>query len=956
MQRRFLIVLVFILLLVPTIADAHTDVPLPFELQIKKNITLPWTSTTTIDPAAQFTKLEGGGFCRKHKHNYGHFKLQFYLKNEEKAAFIGEATRTGHPDRIYFELGSVLSDKITYGAYDDCCGIYCGYMGGSFEALRNITKAQIQDQVKINQPPEQLGTFADYGAAKNIEGNEKLQVASSNPYVLVWVGEKVGKDGKVQQTTTEKTDFIYGCVDLDEDKECDSVEAQNANCVGDWYKDSCCSLQRIQAPQTPQTQGCAMDDKNAYCGKDSQEQPFFAMPEELGQIHHFDGCTNQLDVVYDDLKIARKCERTSTTEFITIKEHQYYCDPTIPKFTECGGEQPHSTTQALTTGQNITIQDKTNYCLENGQFSINLDGTTKNSCEKAGLSWTGNRCCSEADDRNPNEYYSDTSNDTNTATPGGCWNSTFVRSGDYTLNYANNTKLDTSIINYNGSFYGCELTDQTILGLRNTDPHSQQAQTTTGLPLIALKNKCGTPIKNAKTNASQPHAVCQPVVQWQFVTDDNDTTEKFNPFGPNEADIPVKFSQQCDKEFQTSGCCPTTKCWNGKSCSANEIFFDAGNKGYWCKDGNWQGKPKKYNFNRQMSGFCPRDEQCLVSSVGQANFDDQPEKFFTATSIAQQPRCINNTQYLKDEYCDGGNWTTRTKLIATQLLSLTENLNIPEYDLFCDSYDNVLNNVRYSYGPGQSLVENFIKENCVKEGRIVPCTNNFCILKTINEVSAIATSLNTPINSTLSFLKTLNLTENDCDNTLTATQFTKCTPTKPIQGEVWHNPTIESIIYLPPQLQTSLADTYTKPRFKTVMKYVATKHIAELPDRNFSFFNQTRLFNKLMYSKKGPRTIFAFLEQNQLLPPLSYLGVAYTNFSLGTDPCLLFKTALTRPVCEKQINNSDFVLIAKDNQLPTWRDLTAKLRLVAGPPRQITTDTGATTPQPRQLQTRDPCA
>lgn len=485
-------------------------------------------------------------------------------------------------------------------------------------------------------------------------------------------------------------------------------------------------------------------------------------------------------------------------------------------------------------------------------------------------------------------------------------------------------------------------------------PATTQPSTVSDL-IITPKTKCGTPIRNAKPNLLLPHAVCQPFAQWQFVTDENNTIEKNNPFGSNEANIPVKFSQQCDKEFHTTGCCPATKCWDGKTCASNGAFFDAGPTGYGCDNGNWQAKPKKYNFNRQMVGFCPQDQQCLVSSVGNANFDNQPAQFFKATGIAQQPRCITNTQYLKDEYCDDGNWTTRTKLLATQLLSLAENLNIPEYDLFCDSYDNVLNNVRYSYEPGQSMVENFIKENCVKEGRIVPCANNFCILKTINGVSAIATSLNTPINSSLSFLKALNLSENDCDNALTTTQFTKCTPTKTIPGEVWFNPNIESVIYLPPQIQTSLTDIYTQPRFKTVIEYVATKHIAELPDRNFSFFNQTRLFNKLMYSKKGPRAIFAFLEQNQLLPPLSYLGITYTNFSLGTDPCLLFKTALTRPVCEKQINNSDFVLIAKDNQLPTWRDLTAKLRLVAGPPRQITTDTGATPPPPRQLQTRDQC-
>lgn len=472
--------------------------------------------------------------------------------------------------------------------------------------------------------------------------------------------------------------------------------------------------------------------------------------------------------------------------------------------------------------------------------------------------------------------------------------------------------------------------------------------------LIKNQNKCGKVLAYAIENANEPHAVCQPWGQWMYTQKIEDTIEKINPFGTDLNKIPTTL--KCARNFHHEGCCSQTQCWDGKICKNNGEITEAGKKGFICNNGNWEQKPVKINYDKTETAFCPRDDQCLVTKIGNPTNNDQVKTYFTANSKSQQPQCVSHKQYLKDEYCDNGIWTTRTKLLAVQLISFAEQIqnNKPQkdYDLFCDDYINTLNTVKYNSGKG--IVENFIKENnCVKEEttKKVPCVNNFCVLKTPEGVKAIATSLNTKINSLTSFLNALNLDKTFCDNAITLIGFNKCSPQATTSvGQVWYNPEIESIIYLPQQLTTNIQDTYTETQLKTILDYASTKDPTD-PMQNFPFLTQTSQYNKIFYSKKDSRGIFAVMEKQPTTDPALqnyYVGIKYTGFSIGGDPCLFFKKYFDpKSICEKQTKEYDFVLLSKgikdQTQITKWLDLTSKLRLMPGPITKMSTD--VTTPQ-----------
>jgi|GEM_PF-2507303 len=981
MREKMLLFLVLILFIMPIFAKA-VQVPLPFKLNIQKNATLHWTTHIFLEEPMEFNYIEGGGYCDDIETGTGAMLVNFYNKTVLVKTISGVFSLYGKWDGFYRQLDGVQADTVEYVDWIACPGLVIGNMGGKLEAIQNIREVQEINKVVINDIPVEIGTLPQLIPTITLRDpandariiDENIKINSSNPNVLVWFGE----DPENKPSTTKNlNDLIYACSDVDNNKICDSKDAEIALCrlsEGDeWYKGWCCSLQGVN------TAGCEYRASlNAYCGKTQDNNVQLAIPEATGQIYDLSGCTQKTQVVFDETKKMHDCKNPSdwdSSGFFNIKRHQYFCDSNKLEIKECGAETPFSTINQLFTGQNTTINSKINYCIETGIFSTNLDYSTNTSCKKSGQSWTGTRCCSEFDDRKEtagaNEYYSDASNETNTKTPGGCWNSTYIRAGTNPPNYFNNSQTDKSIINYNGTFLACKISNPAILGLQNTDPHYNpfvfqqqgippppspitQQQTTNFGQLLTNTNACGTVLQNAKwEQAILSHAICEPWGEWVFTADFNDTLEKINPFGINKTTMPLAF--KCDSEFKETGCCPITKCWNGKSCSANGEFFDSDKSGFICDAGNWKTKTKKINYDKTDLGFCTQEEQCLVSSQGNSNpdFENHPEKFFAATSNNQKPRCITDKQYLKDEYCENGNWTTRTKLIATQLMFFAQSLQDKNYDLFCDSYNNALNDVKYSYGQGQSLVENFIKENCVKEGKLVPCVNNFCVLKTAQGVVAIGTSLNTPINGQSSFLRALNLDKSACDNTLSAAGFEKCAQAPTFGGQVWHHPKIESVIYLPPQLLTNIQDTFTQQQLRTILNYVNTKNNLNNPMLNFEFFDSTKMYGKLLNSKKDSRTIFAFLEKQPLTTNKYYFAAKYSNFSIGTDPCLaLFKGALKEqnPICEAQVAQTDFIVIAKDiqentqlNQFAKWKDLTSKLRLVLGPSRIISTDLGGQT-------------
>lgn len=348
------------------------------------------------------------------------------------------------------------------------------------------------------------------------------------------------------------------------------------------------------------------------------------------------------------------------------------------------------------------------------------------------------------------------------------------------------------------------------------------------------------------------------------------------------------------------------------------------------QNATWVPVRIKHSWDLGMSHFCNQPEQCLVDLRGNIVFDNQTQRYFASENPKNWPKCVTDEQYLLDFYCNQGNWTTRTSLVAEQLVRLGEALSPKNYSVYCSSYDKVLNN--YLYLIGGARIDEYLKEACTKGVRKVPCTNNICVLKT-PQIVAFGTSLNIPVDhSQKSFLKAINRSTNLCES-IAGNTFQSCG-----QG-VWYNQGIESIIFTTAGTPSAPVSTALFAQKKQpITNYVfSSLHEPKNPDRNFTYYPKTQHFNHVFVARSDNKRVFGFLEKNIIdvaPPPLDYLGVQYENISLGSNPCVnIIKQYDDKAFCENQ-TGPGFIVVARHRPglgasplVQAWPDLTGKLRL-----------------------------
>jgi len=322
--------------------------------------------------------------------------------------------------------------------------------------------------------------------------------------------------------------------------------------------------------------------------------------------------------------------------------------------------------QRFSTGESITIDSTTYYCSSNNKFPTNLDVNTddmRRTCVAAGYVWTGSLCCSEDDD--PGEYYND---------PGGlgsCWNKAAVISVGSVPNIDN-------VASDNGILYGCNVQDQSLLNL--LDSHTSQI-------LIQNKNYC--------FQDNRKLFYCSYDDVWEFSA------------GQDRSSQSTVIPEVNPNPQQQTSCCAADQCWDGGTCRNNQRdnpFEDPIND-FRCIDGDWTQASKKSTPDGIPRGYCPENSQCLVDPFGNPGQDNQPDL---------NPVCISNEQFIVDDYCENGEWSTRTKFVALQLIDIA---GTNDFVVFCDTPQNVLNDLDYTIQgqPVQNLVS-------------IQNTNNFCVL------------------------------------------------------------------------------------------------------------------------------------------------------------------------------------------------------------------------------------
>ncbi len=796
---------------------------------------------------------------------------------------------------------------------------YSGYFGSHSPGFGWLEVRMVPVKIRRSITHETQGDgIADYGFVDALTGasdaSNFFRVSTSTPGVLVWLGPN--DEDPTQLTTTNPGDILWACLDTNNNRKCDVKEQEFIDCEAngfDWNSGYCCG--------SDYTDCGFVSSVNAICGKNINDEWEWVPLAGVGEIHEmncpdasivpdsvdFNSCGEEfggLLTVFDDFK------QVTFANFM----HEYSCENEYVE--ECRGEDiPFSSINSFNTGDISSKSDDTYYCASDGDWTTDLDIKDDISCSFAGFRWTGSLCCSEEDD--PGEYY----NDLFASGPdkGGCWDKTLVKSG-----YPVDDNL-RDVINYNGSFYGCHLDTAEDPRLALQDYHTQAALIDNSIEF------CGYVLPDAAPG-DKPHAFCHTDGTWHFREEVGGTIEKN-----------IGWSSLVDtSEMQVTGCCASNQCWDGETCKPVGGFQRIDDTGFECQqpdpeqDALWEVVPIKYSWDLAMANICLEDSQCLLHIQGNPDFNGDGERWYQQSSDPTiWPKCMNDSQYILDFRCENGDWTTRTKNIGLQLLQFAEDTSGNDYTLFCGSYEQVLN--QYQYTLQNVFVKDYLIENCPLSGSLVPCVNNLCVLKTSNSIG-IGASLNTEVdNSQHSFLKAIGKNANLCNNKFddTDTEFVSCSQ------DVWYNPDLNSIIYLPGATTLStpdVSDLITDPT-ESITDYVMEK-LHSPPTLSFGYYPKTRLFNNLYLAQKGNRVIFGFKEDN-LIPesegnpiPIDYIGVRYTdNIYLGSNPCLnLIKKFDSTARCENQ-TEIGFDVIAEHRAgaepspiVDVWPALTGKLR------------------------------
>ncbi|MBN2112456.1 hypothetical protein JW707_05150 [Candidatus Woesearchaeota archaeon] len=540
----------------------------------------------------------------------------------------------------------------------------------------------------------------------------------------------------------------------------------------------------------------------------------------------------------------------------------------------------------------IGDENVTYYCTRHREYGThvtewksdldNLNKANKEDCQNAklptgavaGYKWTGSKCCSEADDKN--EYYNDKEGYNATDPyPGGCWNSQYIGEG---TRPPGRTVFD--IINYKGGFEGCSLPE--------TDPSLALRDSHTGGLLVNNNPYCRVLVD---ATGIGNNLFCSYSGNW-ISTDAGETVDKLS------------------QDKTSRGCCAPDQCWNGVECIEDQSTKSTPETydGYRCILGNWTNETiLKYTPDGSASGYCPLESQCLVN----------PSEFADVN-------CIGNREYLGKNFCEEGQWTSRAKMLAVALLRYANLKSSDDYTLFCDTYENILN--FYNYQVGGNYVLNYMGDvHC--QGKA--CVNEFCVLRYKDGV-AFGTSLNEPVNSSRSFLKSLDQQASLCDSARAKdNQYHRCG-----SSNIWYNENQGTLIQLPTDDAFGSVSwqeafvAFIKNPFDTIKNWIVPR------TTGLDFFDQTRMFTKVYAEVHGDKKVFAFMEEGQTVyiggwpvSGMDYVGLEYQGMDF--TPCDLIRHYDSTISC-----SADQTIFAQSrrpgqpsNLVDAWPDLTAKLRV-----------------------------
>lgn len=384
----------------------------------------------------------------------------------------------------------------------------------------------------------------------------------------------------------------------------------------------------------------------------------------------------------------------------------------------------------------------------------------------------------------------------------------------------------------------------------------------------------------------------------------------------------------------TSCCFNITSCWTGQFCEnewnmVNYSFVSDENL-FVCENGTWTNATRHYDWEDISSEYCAQPTQCYLPSSAYnrensqnfgANYELQYSNF--KDRYLDGRNCTkSNFVFYHDRYCLEGNWTTRTGMLAAELLNFTNKPGITNYSLHCDSYNVTLNTVGYSLGGGH-LVSGYLSGQWPAPTGILP-TNNFCVLRYKDgevEKVAVGTSLNNK--TTVSeFLETTIAAglAGACNGDETLIGFADCNS----DGKIWFNNRTQTIVYnkdsmaLEPYTGMQAFLQFLSNPAKSVMEFIRNIFNNNNKQVPTEIFDYNRYYN----INVGNMTVIGYVRNKNIDD--RYIVVTYDNTTAFIcDSVFRYDNTLncTGSSGNFNVSGTDYNLMNK-----IFPDLTAKIR------------------------------
>lgn len=491
--------------------------------------------------------------------------------------------------------------------------------------------------------------------------------------------------------------------------------------------------------------------------------------------------------------------------------------------------------------------------------------------------WVGpndlGECCGEttdpdADTPDSQEYFSkwiDSIDSVSNNIDSACWASKPVTNLDIADKETNKS------LHYNGSFYGCDISPE-YGSIKNTEHPAEN--------IISQNIIAGQSCTN-EGDDTLGYYYCSYAGTWKSVN-------------KLKSDIVKR-----DPTVSSSECCPKDYCWNGTECidgsdpSATGPDYDNSNLRKKCILGEWQDVILKPD----QTGNPYNAKECGIT---QCNYFD-----------GSGNSCVEDGFWEAgyDYYCLQGNWTTRTAILANQLVSMAESASASEYTLFCDNYDRALNDLQYFevHRTPPATAARYDIIGIEGDYDYIETANKFCVINYKDGLSyrtVVGASLNVPVNdSSSSLLKIFEESEknnpqidtqledfhyNYCDGAIARQGETKtdsfigCNYLHYVDGKdkakMWYNAKNDMIIYSKEDINPSeptLLDSFIRAIVSPI-NYI--KGIFSGPDTASQDFISTSKFDRLYINKKGEKAIRGYVDEDA-----QQMSIVYEN--IKTDVC-----------------------------------------------------------------------